>query len=394
MTIHEEGKREGPKAAFGAGRVLGIGADVAEWAGAGARVFIVADPNVLKYGVLQPALDDLAAHGCVVTVVSDIVAEPKAMQVDAVVARARQARADLVVGVGGGSVLDVAKLVAALAPEGAAVADYAMAANPFPTRGLPVICVPTTAGTGSEMTRTSIFALDSGSKVWAWGDELWPDLALLDPELTVTLPRQLTVATGVDTLVHAVEATTNRVEVPGCDLPAMSAIGLVREYLPRVVADPNDVVARGGMLRAASLAGMAIDRAGTGVAHAMGHALGSLAGVPHGRAVALSLRATLGWNAEAAPGSHAAVGDAFNVLRHPGTSDEAFAHALDRAFEGFLRDLQLPLDVRGDGLNEGDAERLAEAMFHPENSAMLASNCRAVAPEDALSLSRNLLTAV
>lgn len=386
--------REGPKTVFGAGRARTIGTDAARLAGQGARVLAVVDPVVLESGALRPVLADLEAQASEVTVVSDIAAEPKATQVDATVARARQARANLILGIGGGSVLDVAKLVAALAPDGESVAAYAMGAKPFPDARLPAICIPTTAGTGSEVTRTSIFALDTGAKVWAWGDSLWPDLALLDAELTFSLPRRLTVATGVDALVHAVEATTNRIEIPGCDLPAMSAIGLVREHLPRAVADPNNVVARGGMLRAASLAGMAIDRAGTGIAHAMGHALGSLAGVPHGRAVALSLRATIGWNAEAAPGSHAAVGDAFNVLRDAGTSDEAFARALDRAFETFLRDLDLPFDLGPDGLCETDAERLAEAMFHPENSTMLATNCRSVAPEDAVTLSRNLLTAV
>jgi alcohol dehydrogenase class IV len=147
------------------------------------------------------------------------------------------------------------------------------------------------------------------------------------------------------------------------------------------------------MLRAACLAGRAIDRAGTGVAHALGHALGSLAGVPHGRAVALGLDAALSWNAEAAPDRHAAVADAFGLQVDPTASDEALADELAAAFNRFLRELELPVSLADDGLAEKDAERVAEATLRPENAPMLQANCRHVGEAEALLLSRALLTA-
>jgi alcohol dehydrogenase class IV len=202
------------------------------------------------------------------------------------------------------------------------------------------------------------------------------------------------VATGVDTLVHAVEATTNRTALPGIDLPALEAVGLVRRNLPRATADPANLAARGAMLRAACLAGKAIDRAGTGVAHALGHALGSLAGVPHGRAVALGLDAALRWNAEAAPDRHAAVAEAFGLERDDDASDEALSAELASGFDRFLRELDLQVSLAGDGLTESDAERVAEATMRPENAPMLDANCRSVGTADALNLSRTLLTAV
>jgi len=378
---------------FGAGRIRELSADIAGLACAQARVLLIVDPALRTAGLIQPIQNDLAAAGCDVQLNDNVAGEPTADAVDAAIVHAQDCGADIVVAVGGGSVLDVAKLVAALAAEGPGVAGYAMGARAFPARRVPVISVPTTAGTGAEVTRTCIFSVADGTKVWAWDEKLGPDLAILDPELTVTLPRALTVATGVDAMVHAMEATTNRTCGPGIDLPAMSAIGLVRNHLPRAIADPGDLTARGAMLRAACLAGLAIDRGGTGIAHAFGHALGSLAKVPHGRAVGLGLRAALRWNAESAPAQHAAVAQAFGVPCENGSSDEATSAALGDAYESFLREVALPFSLADDGLCEGDAERLAEEVMRPENAPMLSANCRAVSPDDALALSRELLSA-
>ncbi|RDD63771.1 iron-containing alcohol dehydrogenase [Ferruginivarius sediminum] len=392
-NIETSGGNEGTLVAYGRGRATRLATDVAGLSGEGSRVILIADPEIAQADLLQGVSINLAASGCEVWLNTSIAGEPKAKDVDTAIEQARDHRADIVVAVGGGSVIDVAKLVGALAVDGQGVGAYGLGAKAFPDRRLPVIAVPTTAGTGAEVTRTSIFAAPDGTKLWAWGEGLHPEVAVLDPELTVTLPRGLTVATGVDALVHAVEATTNRTFLPGIDLPAMQAIGLVRRYLPRAVAQPDDLEARGAMLRAACLAGRAIDRAGTGVAHALGHALGSLAGVPHGRAVALGLDAALSWNAEAAPDRHAAVADAFGLQVDPTASDEALADELAAVFNRFLRELELPVSLAGDGLAEKDAERVAEATLRPENAPMLQANCRHVGEAEALSLSRALLTA-
>src|SRR5690606_16509990 len=143
--------------------------------------------------------------------------------------------------------------------------------------------------------------------VWTWGEELLAQAVLLDPELTVGLPAHLTAATGIDALVHAVEAATNRRRHPLSQAPALQAIALVAEHLPTAVAEPANLEARGAVQLAAYLAGQAIDVAGTGIAHALGHALGALGHVHHGRAVGLALGVALADNASAAPEAHRAV---------------------------------------------------------------------------------------
>ena len=140
-------------------------------------------------------------------------------------ARSRQARC--IIGLGGGSALDTAKLVACCAVSGRPAETYQFCAEPLPAHHLPVICVPTTAGTGSEATATSVFTNASGVKAWAWGPELKPRLAVLDATLTTGIPRPITVATGLDALVHAIEAATNRNRTEASDLYCHRAISLI-----------------------------------------------------------------------------------------------------------------------------------------------------------------------
>ena len=298
----------------------------------------------------------------------------------------------MVIGVGGGSALDTSKLAAAAAAANVSAQRYELCANPLPAHGLFRICVPTTAGTGSEATRTSVFANASGAKVWAWGVELKPHLALLDPSLSTGLPARLTAATGVDALVHAIEAVTIRRANPLNDATGLQAIRLVVRHLKRAVEAPDDLDARGGMLMAACLAGMAIDGSGTGIAHAIGHALGTVGHVHHGRAVGLSLRVALGWNAEAAPERHAAVAEAMGIARD-GRSDRDVAAALAPAYDRFLRSVGLPIALSSDGLGEKDAKRLAEVTMSVENEPMRKSNCREITAADAERFARELLTA-
>jgi alcohol dehydrogenase class IV len=377
---------------FGNFRARKLATDIAGRAAPDARVFLITDRTLHQAGILGDVYDALGETSLHLTVYDGIEGEPNAAEIDAATARAVDCKADLILAVGGGSVLDVAKFVAALVPDAAPVAPCALAERPFPAARLPLVAIPTTAGTGAEVTRTSIFALDDGTKVWAWDRRLNPDVAILDPVMTQSLSPGLTVTTGVDALVHAIEATTNRSTGPGIDLPAMSAISLVRAYLGRALASPADLRARGAMLQAACLAGKSIDKGGTGVAHAIGHALGSLGGVPHGRAVGTGLRAALDWNAEGAPAAHAAVADAFGVPAPVDASDEARAVALGRAFDDFLDRVSMPRDLSDHGLGPRDVDRVAEAVLWRENAAMRDSNCRKVDAAAALLLSKRLLT--
>lgn len=239
--------------------------------------------------------------------------EPTAAEVDRLAAWLRGRLPRAIVAVGGGSVLDATKLAAAVASGGLPSPAYACGAVPLPPRAAALIAVPTTAGTGSEATSTAIYALATGAKVWAWGDSLRFDAALLDPTVITGLPAPLTAMTGADVVVHAIESLTNRRRDARADAQACTALALGGRYLARSVADGGDLEARAGMLEAAYRAGLAIDRTGCALAHALGHALGTVLKVPHGRAVALALAAILPVNTAAAPDAHAAAATALGL---------------------------------------------------------------------------------
>lgn len=379
-----------PTIACAAGRADRIAEDVVRLAGQGAAVLLVADPGLAP--IVERISGLLSAGGSTVALFTDVRSDPLAAQIDAAAERARSSGAKLVVALGGGSTLDSAKLAAACAVSGQPSAHYKLAQNPLPEQPLPTICLPTTAGTGSEATRVSVYTLASGEKVWAWGDALRPALSILDPKLTVGLPPHLTAATGVDALVHAIEATTIRRANIMNDGVCLQAIRLVTRYLPRAVAHGDDLEARQAMQVAACLAGQAIDNSGTGIAHAIGHALGAIGHVHHGRAVGLSLRAALAWNAEAAVERHAQVAQAMGVPSE-GRPPKDVAADLAPAFDRFLRDVRLRISLSEDGLSAADTERLAVTTMAPENKAMRDSNIREITLEDARHFAKVILTA-
>ena len=375
---------------YGEGRLAELGTALASLAGARARVLLVSDRGLAAAGIVERTSAALAAAGFAVAVSAELAGEPGAADVDRAAAVARAHGAAAVVAIGGGSALDVGKLAAAIASAERPAADYALMRAALPERRAKLVLVPTTAGTGSEATRTSVFAACDGRKLWAWGDALRADLALLDPALTRDLPRGLTVATGVDALVHAIEAATARRASPLGDAFALHAIRMITASLPRAAENPADLEARGRMLVAAHLAGLAIDLAGTGVAHALGHALGTIGKVHHGRAVGHALRAALAWNSAASPVRYAAVARALGVPE-AGRDETALAAEAAAAYAAFLDRVGLPRSLADCGLGPADADRLAAASLAEENAPMRDNNARSLARTDMERLAHALL---
>ncbi|MEM7717654.1 MAG: iron-containing alcohol dehydrogenase, partial [Pseudomonadota bacterium] len=165
--------------------------------------------------------------------------------------------------------------------------------QPLPPSGLPAIAIPTTAGTGSEVTRTAVVSTSEGSKSWHWGEELMFAQAVLDPELTLSLPSHLTAWTGIDAVAHALEASTARTTSPAGLLFGLEALRLLSRALPRAVADGTNIEVRGQMLWGSFVAGLALHNCNTHMGHNMSHALGSLARVHHGLATGLALEVAL-----------------------------------------------------------------------------------------------------
>ena len=290
-----------PEIHFGAGRIADLGGKAEALAGKGGHVLLVADPALAALGITDKALGILKTAGFDVAVYDGLKGEPKQSDIDTAVDMARRARSKLIVGLGGGSALDTAKLVACCAVSGESASAYALCATPLPSNRLPVIAIPTTAGTGSEVTRVSVYANDQKEKVWAWGEELKPDVAILDPELTVGVPPHITAATGLDALVHAIEACTNKHRTDGNDLYCLEAISLISANLEAAVKDPSNIAARGAMLLGSCYGGISIDNCGTALAHNISHAIADLAPIPHGRATGLAMLATMDWVAEGNP---------------------------------------------------------------------------------------------
>ena len=358
-----------PEIVFGAGRIADLSGKVEHLAGKGAAVLLVADPMLTTLGITGRALEILAKAGFEAKVFDSLKGEPKVADIDAAAAIARGIKARLIAGLGGGSALDTAKLVAACAASGLGAQSYQLCETPLPKNILPIIAIPTTAGTGSEVTRVSVFANAEKMKVWAWGEELKPQVAILDPELTVGVPAAITAATGLDALVHAIEAATNKHRTDGNDLYALKAVSLITENLEKAIKNPDDLEARGALLLGSCYGGIAIDNCGTALAHNISHAMADLAPVPHGRATGLAMLATMEWVSQGATDAYG------KVARAMGATDPI------RTYDRLVRATGMKISLEGDGLDLARPELLAERMASPANAPMRKSNVRY--PEDA-----------
>jgi alcohol dehydrogenase len=291
--------------------------------------------------------------------------EPTVDSVNAAAIYARSFPRAVIVGVGGGSALDIAKQVAAIVASHEGIEHYLLCANPFTGRR-PIIAIPTTSGTGAEVTRTCVVSDTDGRKLWTWGHEMLPDIVILDPNVTVTMPAFVTTSTGLDAFSHALEANTGKRKNAISSGNALHAMKLIRQHLPTAVQQPENLEARTGMQEAALLAGLAIDNSGTGIAHCIGHVLGTLYHIPHGVAVTIALEATLAWNIEGATEEYSSVAEVFGV-----TPTE-----LPQTFKTFLEQTQFANAIKTTATLEPQA--IADLMNAPENQPMLGNNARVV----------------
>ena len=338
-------------------------------------IAIIADEAVSNNGYL----DQLREHlpGVLVEVHVLPPGEPKIKSVNAAADFARAIPTPLVIGVGGGSALDTAKQVAAVLAGEHPLEHYLLGANRFAGRA-PLIAIPTTAGTGAEVTRVCVVSDDAGRKLWTWGNELLPDAVILDPAVTLTLPAHVTIATGLDALVHAIEACTSTRRNNVSLASGLQAIRLIRDALPRVIEQPGDLSARQHLQEAAYLAGLAFDQSALGIAHNIGHALGTVHQVPHGVAVAVALDATLSWNMQGNEDAYAPVAEAFRTT----------PAALPRAVRSFMRGVHFPQTVARFPQFTVDTPALLEAMNAPENQSLFTTNVRNPNAEERQELAR------
>ena len=346
------------------------------------RVLVVTDPGVRDAGMLAPALAGLARAGIGHALFTDVVADPPEGVVAAAVEAARAAGADGVLGLGGGSSLDVAKLAALLASGRERLEDvYGVGLARGPR--LPLVLAPTTAGTGSEVTPIAIVTTAAGEKRGVVAPPLLPDWAVLDADLTLGLPPHVTAATGIDAMVHAIEAYTSaRLKNPLSDALAREALALLSANIHAACRGGDDRAARERMLLGATLAGMAFANAPVAAVHALAYPVGGLFHVPHGLSNAMVLPHVVRHNAPAAAALYAEL--AGILVPGAGGSAAARTDALVAYLAGLAPSLDLDTRLSSAGIARTDLPRLAaDAM---RQTRLLVNNPREVTERDALAI--------
>lgn len=347
------------------------------------QVFLVTDIGLMKAGLIDGALTSLSEAGVKVTVFSDVLADPPEVSVQVAVQAAIAVGADGVIGFGGGSSLDTAKLVGLLAKtpqELPAIYGIGLARGPR----LPLIQVPTTAGTGSEVTPIAILTTPSHEKKGVVSPLLYPDVAVLDSLLTLGLPPAITAMTGVDAMVHAIEAFTSRSKKNALsDALAIKALQLLYANLPEAVSDGKDAQVRENMLLGSLLAGMAFANAPVGAVHALAYPLGGHYQLPHGLTNSLVLLPVLKFNLPAAEPLYAELGRA--ILPELNSVSDALAAAdFIEAIAAHVITMPYAQRLREVGVKEHELEMLARDAMNVQR--LLINNPRDVQFEDALSL--------
>ncbi len=255
----------------------------------GTRPLVVIDPGLIKAGLDKQITLQLDQADVEYTIYSDITPEPGLKLADKGTKIAQQNGCDSVIGVGGGSAMDVAKAISILLTNKGKAADY-LGLGKISKPGVPKIMIPTSAGTGAEVTFTAVFINEeTGSKGGMNGDPLYPEAALLDPALTVSLPPHVTATTGIDALTHALESFTSVQAHPISEMYSIRAIELISDNIRTAYADGRNIEARSNMLLASLLGGKGLAMSGVGLVHAMAYPLGGMFDIPHGLANAVLL---------------------------------------------------------------------------------------------------------
>ena len=353
----------------------------------GKSVLIVTDPGVLSAGLLNKALHQFKELNLPVQIFSDVQADPPVSVIASAVKAAKEFKADCIVGFGGGSSMDVAKLVALLAPGKETLLDVygvGMAKGPR----LPLLLVPTTAGTGSEVTTISIVTVSESEKKGVVSPQLLPDIALLDAELTLGLPDHVTAATGIDAMVHAIEAfTTKRLKNPISDCLAKEALRLLAANLHKAVRSGSDIVSRENMLLGACLAGMAFTNAPVAGVHALAYPIGARFHVPHGLSNSLMLGPVMRFNLDVAHAMYAELGQIIKPGLQGSTKEQAAQ--LSDYLGSLAGELGLPQRLVEVGITANDIDQLAtDAMLQ---TRLLQNSPREITLANAAALYREAL---
>lgn len=321
------------------------------------KALIVTDAGVVKAGLVQGLEESLKAQKINFGIYSQVKAEPEARIVDECVKAVCADGYDIIIGIGGGSSLDVAKGAAIMATNEGKIVDYS-GTDLIPLRGLPKILIPTTAGTGSEVTRAIIITDDSdNSKKAVFSDFALPDVAIIDPLLTLSMPLVVTADTGIDALVHAVETYVSVKATPFSDVLAIEAINLIAENLPVAYVRGDNIEARFNMSLAATLAGMAFTSGGLGAVHALAYPLDTEFHLSHGRSNAVMLPYVVDYNKIGSLSKYADIAEVMGEDME-GLSEYEAAESLVSCLFRLIEDVAIPTRLSDYGVSRDDIPRL------------------------------------
>lgn len=333
---------------------LGVSADVADEARqlGGKKALIVTDPGVLEAGLIEQATDALQENAIAYAIYDKVQPDPPAEIIDQGAELYRSEGCSFIVGFGGGSSLDAAKGIGLLAANTGGIMDYC-GSDKVRQKGAPSILIPTTAGTGSEVTRVLMVSdPKDGTKLPVFSPFALADVALVDPLLTKSMPPAVTADTGMDALVHAIEAYVSMNATVFSDVLAERAIELIAEYLPVAWAKGSNLQARFQLSVAATLAGMAFGSGGLGAVHALAHSLGTVHHMPHGRTNAIMLPHVMKFNLAGNPDKFAVIAElmgygteGFTAMEAAEQSVLAVRNLLDAVSVSCrLADYQMPME--------------------------------------------------
>ncbi len=351
------------------------------------KPLLVTDPGLRKTETYKKVENVLKSSGTQFAVFSEVNPNPLDEDTHKAAAIYKENKCDGVIGLGGGSALDAAKVVPVLIAHGEPINRYdvmqgggKLIKGPIPS----MISIPTTAGTGSEVGRCSVLTSPrEGKKFFVCSPHLMPKIAVLDPELTVSLPPALTAATGMDAFTHNIESLTAPVFHPMCDGIALIGIEYCAKYLKTAVCKPNDLEARGYMLLAAMMGAVAFQK-DLGAVHSMAHPLSTLCNIQHGLANAICLVPVMKYNMEVAARQYKKVANCFGI----GTSNLTVIEAAEKTIEAVVKlneSIGIPKSLKEAGVKENQLEELAKKAF---NDPCHLTNARPCTKEDLLNLYR------
>ncbi len=317
----------------------------------GEKILIISDPFLYHSGVAKQIGDSMS--GKEVAYFFDVEPNPSCESVDKAAELAREIKADCVIGLGGGSALDISKIVACLVTNEGSIYDYySGGTRTLSKRTTTLVCIPTTAGTGSEVTNVGVFTnKKAGIKMPMVNMEFWPDYSIIDSELTYTLPAPVTASTGMDAFCHAIEAYWNKASQPICDMLAMGAMKLILENIKTAYDEPSNKDARAAMIKASLIAGIAFSQTRTTGIHALSFPLTTEFGANHGTACSITLPAFIKISGQQAEAK-------MNILvKYLGYEN---INVFSEKVEELMKSMQMPVRLNQIGVKESDLKHITE----------------------------------